>query len=155
MEPPLAQPSDVEDIWRPLTQQEQLKVTNLIAKASAKLRFAGRDLNIDQRIEDFSTSPDDPDALDPIIVADVVAKIVKRALINPDGKVSESETEGDYAYTDSYPNQGANASGGGLEVLQSDLDALRPGRSVMTVGSIRLKAGMAPPALYADHRTIR
>lgn len=143
---PLADYTDVESVWRPLTDAEQDQVYDLISKASAKLRQAGRALNIDARMALFLTTPTDPHALDPIIVADVVATIVKRFLVNPDGLASESESEGPFSHSGTYVNRydktGSDVRGA-IQIIQSDLDQLMPGATVSGIGTVRPRQGLA------------
>lgn len=150
MTTPLATPSDVEEIWRPLDEDEKLQVAALIVKASAKLRFTGRALSIDTRMATFATNPADPSALDPVIVADVVANIVKRAIVNPDGLVSKTQTVGPMSESSTYAPRSGQQIEARLEVRESDLDALRPDAvpARPTVRSIRLNPSLAPRNPY-------
>lgn len=146
MADPLADYTDVEAVWRPLTEAEISQVAGLIDRASAKLRQAGRALNIDLRVALFGTNPDDPYSLDPLIVADVVATIVKRFMVNPDGYASTSEGDGDYSISGTFVNRydktGSDVRGA-IQVIQSDLDQLFPGPTAGVVGSIFPKQGLA------------
>lgn len=138
----LAIPDDLADLlMRPLADAETLVVTRLLAKASALLRQAMP--GIDDRIALYPGP--DPRALDPTLVANVVATIVKRLSDNPQGAASKSETVGPYSASFTFAAQGETATRGELQVTQSDLDALRPaGRTSQRVGSIRLRPGLAP-----------
>jgi hypothetical protein len=124
----LATPQDVVDIWRPLSDAETTQVSNLIIKASAKLRFACP-FDVDARIALFDANPQDPTALDPLIVSDVVAMIVKRFLVNPEGYATESETTGPFSrsatYVNRYDKTGSDVRGA-IQVTDSDIDQLRP-----------------------------
>lgn len=126
-DPRLAVYGDVEDIWRPLTADQQERATKLIAKASALLRWACP-FDVDARIALSASEPDNPQALDSAIVATVVAGIVKRVMVNPDGAASSSETAGPFSKTANFVGQHDSAGGqdrSGLTVTAADIDALR------------------------------
>lgn len=128
MPDPFATPSDVADVWRPLSDAEQIQVSNLLVKASAKLRQACP-FDVDERMAIFATDPTNPIALDPAIVADVVATVVKRFMVNPEGAFSSSEGVGPFSRSASFVNRydktGA-ATVGALQITESDIDQLRP-----------------------------
>lgn len=122
----LATPADVADIWRPLTAEENQRAANLINKASALLKHAAP-FDLAERIGYFTTDPTNKLALDPTLVASVVAGIVKRAMVNPDGVVSKSETTGPYTNSATYGDAAAGAVVTvGLVVTDDDLAQLRP-----------------------------
>lgn len=143
---PLAQPSDVADVWRPLTDAETAQVANLIAKASAKLRQLAP-WDIDARIALSTSNPTNPMALQAEVVADVVATIVKRLLVNPDGVALSSETVGPFSRSQSYVNRydktGSDVRGA-LQVTDSDIDQLRPATQDFTPSTFRV--GIPRPA---------
>lgn len=144
---PLADPSDVADVWRPLTADQEQKVARLIEKASSKLRHACP-FDIDARIAQFATDPTVPTALDPTVVADVVATIVKRFLVNVDGFASTSETVGPYGrsgtFVNRYDKTGSDVRGA-IQVIESDIDQLRP--AVPAATPFAFKVGVPQPAL--------
>lgn len=125
---PLADTSDVEAVWRPLQDTEVGQVTALIARASAKLRHAVP-FDIDARIALYATDPTQPTALDPMVVADVVATIVKRFMVNIEGVASSSEGVGPYSrsatFVNRYDKTGSDVRGA-IQVIDSDIDQLRP-----------------------------
>lgn len=131
---------DVIDIWPSLPADQSSRVENLLAKASALLRQE-TPFDIDERIALYATDPDDPKALDPLVVADVVATIVKRVLVNPDGTASESQTIGPYSKSRSFAKDGQTTAG--LSVSQADVDRLRPAQDLPAAATIRLQAGPA------------
>lgn len=131
---------DVVDIWRPLTAEETIRAENLLPKASALLRQE-TPFNIDERIALYETDPTDPKALDPLVVADVVATIVKRVMVNPDGTASESQTIGPYSKSRSFGKDGQ--ANGGLTVTAADVDRLLPAADPPAASTIRLRAGLA------------
>lgn len=125
---PLATTQDVADAWRPLTDAESEQVDRLITKASARLRQKCP-FDVDDRIALFQTDPSDMLALDPNIVSDVVATIVKRFMVNPSGYATESETAGPFSHSATYVNRydktGSDVRGA-IEVIDADIDQLRP-----------------------------
>lgn len=139
MTEPLATPDDVADIWRPLTADETTQVTNLIVKASAKLRHACP-FDIDARIALHEVASTDPTALDPTVVADVVATIVKRFLVNPEGAASGSDSEGPFSHSTTWVNRydktGSDVRGA-IQVTDSDIDQLRPAVPAATASTFR------------------
>lgn len=136
----LAVLQDLEDIWRPITDTTEIALYGrLLDKASALLRAKAP--NLDDRLTAAT--------LDPVVVATVVAQIVKRYAVNPDGVSTKSQTVGPYSesksYVDRYEGTDGSASmRGGLQVTKTDLDALRPEVTAAQIGTIRVHAGMAP-----------
>jgi hypothetical protein len=119
----LAQPADVAAIWRPLSDDEVVRVAHLIHLASAKLR-AAVSFDLSARVDLFAVSPSDPLALDPVLVAGVVAAMVKRVLVNPDGLQSSTRTVGPYSESRTHGAQGEGS--GEVQVTAADLAALAP-----------------------------
>lgn len=144
---PLAETSDLEDMWRPLADSEVSRASNLIDKASAMLRQATRQ-TIDTRIGLWETNPTDPRAVDPLVAATVVATIVKRFISNVDGVVSKNVTVGPYSQSEAFALRGdKNDLRGQMIVTDEDLATLAPELppqvgSFMVGQSPILKAGM-------------
>lgn len=136
----LADPSDVADIWHPLSDAETTRVTRLIRKATTKLRQASP-FDIDARIALFATNPEAPTALDPSLVADRVAIIVKRFLVNPEGVASSSEGVGPFSKSQTYVNRydktGSDVRGE-LRITEEDIDELRPAVPGFVPSSLRV-----------------
>lgn len=128
MTTPLATPDDVADVWRPLVGVEEDRVFNLIAKASSRLRQQCP-FDIDARIALYMAGSSDPTALDPTIVADTVATIVKRFLVNVEGVATQSDSAGPFAHSATYVNR-YDKSGtdvrGAIQVTEADINQLRP-----------------------------
>jgi hypothetical protein len=117
---PLAQVSDVAAVWRPVTDADEVaRVTYLLGLASAKLRSVLP--NIDVRI---GLVPPDPLALDPVLVAGVVAGMVKRVVVNPEGLQSSTRTVGPYSESKTHGAQGYGS--GELVVTAEDIAQLLP-----------------------------
>jgi hypothetical protein len=133
MAEPLCSLEDIEDAWRPLTDEvERTRALRLIVKASAQLRQ--RRPNIDARL---LLPADDPMHLDWSLVADVVATAVKDFLVNPGGIASTTETVGPYSQSQSYASRSDSDPRGVLlfdEVSLSKLDPVIPS----VYGSVRL-----------------
>ena len=145
--PPLAYPTDVEDVWRPLTSDELPRITSLIAKASALLRQLVP--AIDERIGLFTTDPDSPRALDPVLVADVVATAVKNFADNTRGAATMTETVGPYSQSVSFLARGQKSNPAGQLIFSQELlDRLQPGLSMSELyGTVRTPArGFKPRA---------
>lgn len=134
----LAQVSDLEDMWRPLADAETPRAVNLIAKASALLRQAAP--HIDARIALFTSGSTDVGALDPILVATVVATIVKRFISNVEGVASQSVGP----YSVAFALRAEKDVRGELQVTDTDLAALRPYQPTAAIGSIKVRPSLAP-----------
>jgi hypothetical protein len=138
---PLADEYDLEDMWRPLAADEVPRALNLIDKASALLRQVAP--HVDQRIAAFAANPADPTGLDPTIVATVVATIVKRFISNVEGIASQSVG----GFSISYALRSERSVRGELQVTADDLNALRMYRPRSRIGTIRVRAALAPNPL--------
>jgi len=138
----LATPDDVAGIWQPIPDDQNQRILDLIAKASARLRQKAP-FDIDARIALFEADAADPKGLDPLIVADVVANIVKRVLINPSGILSGSETAGPFSRSQVFASRTSNSGDAGntLAVTDADIDALRVAQPSNLPGTIRLTPG--------------
>ncbi|MGZ4588679.1 MAG: hypothetical protein ACXVX9_12860 [Mycobacteriaceae bacterium] len=149
---PLASTDDVVDLWRPFTStDEQARVSRLIVKASALLRQALP--WVDARIARFNTDPTDLGGLDPVTVATVVATMVKRYLVNPDGATNTSETAGIFSHAKGFALRGDKDVRGELIVTESDIAALTPPSMLRPrMATLRTKARLAPhhPSLVED-----
>lgn len=138
---PLAAPSDVKTLWRPLgpalSSDETTGITDLISQASANLR-AVTPFDIDDRIALYSTDPTDPTALNPQVVAGVVAERVKSYLNNPAGVASSSDAAGPFSHSSTWVNRydktGSDVRGS-LEFTDSDVDRIRPAVPAMIPSS--------------------
>jgi hypothetical protein len=140
---PLASPDDVADLWRPLTSTEVARITNLVVKASSLLRQ--RLPQVDARIARFKADPTDGGGLDPMAVATIVATVVKRFLVNPDGATNTSETQGPYSSSKGFALRGDKDIRGELIVLESDVASLlEPSTAQARLATLRVKAGMSP-----------
>lgn len=136
---PLADSSDVADLWRPLTPDEDARVTRLIAMASSMLRQ--RAPWVDDRIGLFQSDPTNPAALDPMTVSAVVATIVKRFLSNVQGVASEGI--GPYSVT--YAIRGEKDVRGEMYVTDGDLDKLKvPSKADTRIGTLKTRPRLAP-----------
>ncbi len=139
----LAEPQDVADLWRPLTSDETQRVENLIGKASALLRQ--RLPWVDARMARFAVDATDEGGLDPLAVANVVAGIVKRFLVNPDGATNMSEASGPYSQSKGFALRGDKDVRGELIVTDSDVEALTPPkRTRARAGTIVVSPRLAP-----------
>lgn len=92
---PFASPDDVAARWRPLTDNEAFVAATLVEDASAliRARFPG----IDDQVTSGGVSAN--------VLAQVVAGMVKRALISPSDGISQaSQSAGPYAQSQTYAN---------------------------------------------------
>lgn len=140
---PLASPDDVEAaLLRPLTDTEVDYVPTLIGQASALLRTAAP--SIDDRIARYEADPTDLSGVSSATVATVVAGVVKKYLINPQGIASTSTTTGPYNESVSYALRSEKEERGVLQITAGDLRTLFPNRKRLRAGSIRMRPGLAP-----------
>ncbi len=143
---PLAIPDDVADMWRPLAPDETSRVYRLIDKASALLRQKAP--WVDARVSAYRADSTGLTGLAPDTVATVVATIVKRFLVNPDGATNSSETVGPFSHSKGFALRGDKDIRGELYVAESDIEklraaVLRPSR----LGSLRVAAALLPGRL--------
>lgn len=129
----LVTPDDVETaLLRPLTATEQSYIDSLIRQASAQLRTAMP--TFDERL-----AATDETAISPDTVAAMLAGVIKRYMVNPQGIASHSEGMGPYSETNSYTSYGKALSGNGdLAVTAADLAKLNPSAGV-EAGTIRTR----------------
>lgn len=142
---PLADTSDLEDMWRPLDGSEVQRASNLLARASSLLRQVAP--HVDVRLALWQSDPSNPTALDPVLVSTVVATIVKRFISNIEGVATQS-TNG---FAVSYALRTEKSVRGELQVTQEDLNQLRPYLPRRRVGTIRVHAAMAPHPLAGSY----
>lgn len=140
---PLADPNDVADLFRPLTAPELSTVGRLILVVSSRLRHAAP-FDIDARIALFATDPTNRLALDPVVVASVVATIIKRFMANPEGLTQLTQTTGPFSTTKSYTAKSEVVAIGQLNPTAADIAELFPPASGAGIGSIRLGTGQIP-----------
>lgn len=142
---PLATVDDVRELFPASADpgMSDVQISRLILKASALLRQRAR--WVDERIERYEANPADDGGLDPMLVASVVATIVKRFLINPSGATNMSETIGPYSQSTGYALRGDKDVRGELMVIDSDLEKLRVPRTVTPFfGTMRISPGLRP-----------
>lgn len=134
----LATVDDLEDMWRPLQPDEVDRASGLLLRASALLRQAAP--HVDARITQFNDDPTNVQALDPLLVATVVATIVKRFISNVEGITNRTEGP----FSTSYALRGDKDIRGEMIVNAADLDKLKPYLPQRRIGSIRVRPAMAP-----------
>ena len=136
---PLAFPSDVVDVWRPLIADEETRVVNLISKASVLLRQ--KCPWVDARVALHTSDPTNPAGLDPSLVALVVATSVKRFLSNQSGIASE----GVGGYSIAYALKTDKGFRGEIEILKEDIDKFAvPSLMEARLQTLRVKPKLAP-----------
>lgn len=141
----LASVQDLTDIWRPLTTtDDEARLQRLLDKTEALLRQQLPGL--DARLGKFALDSLDPYGLDPIAVAQVIASVVKRFLVNPSGASSQTTGPVSVSFVDRYAGKdGSAAIKGTLSITASDLAELRPPLTAAAqIGSFHVAAGLAP-----------
>jgi hypothetical protein len=126
-------------------------------QASTKLRTALP--TVDTRIAAYDADHDAPNGLNPDAVSAMLAGVVARYMVNPQGATSTStqRTDGPFStsQTVAFASYGKTLAGGsgqtGLRITPDDLDELVAAPSVMP-RQIRTKAALAPGRL---ERTLR
>ena len=97
---PTVTPSDVADMWRPLTADEESVAGNRITVVQAELR---RELRMRGVVPPAVGDPGYPVQEDvddwAVLYVAAVASAVKRGLQNPEGFLEESEQIDDYQWT--------------------------------------------------------
>lgn len=142
---PLAQPEDVATLWHPLSDAENVQVLALIVKASARLRQVCP-FDVDARMALFDQDRTNPLALNPDLVADLVATKVKNFLVNPDGLATTTDTTGPFSrsatYVNRYDKTGTDIRGS-LQFTDADIDQIRP--AVPFTAPSSFKVGVPKP----------
>lgn len=150
---PLATPADVTVLLSLLPSYQRPEVTddqlaNLIGIASTRLRQRAK--WVDSRMALYETNPGDPSALDPRLVASVVANIVRRVLTNPMGYASETRAETIGPYTASETGSYVNARStndstvrGEIYVSDADIASLGVATKGRKLGSIRVRSSLS------------
>ena len=122
--------SDLEAVWRTLTDAEYTVAGSLLDQASVKLRALVP--NLDERVSS------DPDTA--ALARAAVVNAVKRVMLNPEGRRQFSRTAG--IFTDSGTLSDASAAG--TIVFTAD-DLLGLTRSAGTfLGTARVRSGYPP-----------
>lgn len=125
-------------LLRPLTADEQTYVPTLISQASAKLRTRMR--AVDTRIAAYNADPTDPSGLDPAAVEAMLAGVIKRYIVNPQGAQNLSDTILGMSRTYTFPSGGgAWQQLGELVITDADLASLEPASSFVMPGTIRTR----------------
>jgi hypothetical protein len=127
----VTQPDVEAALLRPLTAAEENYLPLLVEQATAQLVAAVP--NVQDRINAWGGTHAAP-ALDPALVASLLARVIARFLRNPDGASSINQTIGPYASSRSYAG---NSGLAGITVTEADL------------------ALLAGPTSYVPPRTIK
>jgi hypothetical protein len=94
---PFADVQDVQAIWRPLSDDESVLVAAWIIEASQQVRDEVPDvggLDVDERV---ALAADAAHYLSAATVRSVVARMVRRVLMNPEGARQRSQSVDDYS----------------------------------------------------------
>lgn len=129
-------------LLRPLTDVEATYMPALIADVSGQLRNRLR--SIDDRIAAFGVSATDPAGVDPAVVTGVLARVIKRVLVNPRGLWSATDATGPFSRSETFPGArgGSDAAATlGAVVTRADVDEIL----VSTSGFVRPGTIHTPP----------
>lgn len=142
---------DVEAaLLRPLTDTEKPYIATLISQASSRLR--GRIRNLDDRIAAYEADTAAVGGIDPDRVASVLAGVLKRYMVNPEGAASRSETTGPESASVSFASYGKAIGGTGvLTISQQDVDDVLARAKRTRPGSIKVRAALAPHRRCGDY----
>lgn len=146
--PQLAKGLDVIDILPSAAALDQDRLQRLLARAERQLR-SKTPFSIDDRVALFATDPTAELALDPGVVADAIAHIVKRYLVNVEGLASTSHSAGPYSESKTYVGRNDKAGTdvrGELTVTDEDVDKLRPAVTFAGVGVAQVR--LPTPRVY-------
>lgn len=128
MAAPLTSDTAIEAaLLRPLTSTETTYTPVLIADVSGQLRTKLR--SVDDRIAAYAVDPDDATGIDPAAVAGMLARVIKRVLVNPRGLWSTTNGDGPFSYSETYPGSragGAAAATLGAVVTDDDIAEILP-----------------------------
>lgn len=133
--------SDVETaLVRPLTSTESQYVDGLCDQAITKLRSALR--SIDARVAAYEADKDAPNGIDPALVTTVLAHVVKRVLVNPQGAWSATQAIGPKSQSMTFSGDRSGGAGtqapGALAITPVDLEQIvGQHRGFVAPGTIR------------------
>jgi hypothetical protein len=134
-------------LLRPLTDAEAQFVPALITDVSGQLRNRLR--TIDARIAAYQADANDPTGVDPDVVAGVLARVIKRALVNPKGLWSTSDTAGPFGHSETYP--GARGGGDAATILGAVVTAADVDQ-ILTTGFVKAGTIRTRPNWLEDRR---
>ncbi|MBF4578955.1 Gp19/Gp15/Gp42 family protein [Frigoribacterium sp. VKM Ac-2530] len=130
---PLADPSDVEEVWGDLTVEETRKVEAWIDQASTKLRSMARRRHID--LDSLIAK----DALAKNAARDAVVNAVRRVLLNPKALRQSSSTTGPFTESGTIDT---SASSGAIYIAATDVVDLFPQERRSGIRSFRIRSGL-------------
>lgn len=110
------QGKDVVTDLRPLKPNEASYIESHLQTVSGQLRQ--KMPRIDARIALWGTA--DPTALDPTLVAGVLADVIRRFLLNPEAAASKTTATGPWSNTISFASYGKSIGGTGELVVTDD-----------------------------------
>lgn len=104
--------TDLELVWRPMTEQEEAKATELIDEASSRIRYKAKRVG-----KDFDALVDEDEDL-ASIVKGLVCTVVKNAMnvpVDQEAMTQMSMSAGGYSWSGTY-----TTPGGGIKFTKSD-----------------------------------
>lgn len=119
--------TDVETaLVRPLTSTEQQFIDGLCNQAIVKLRAALR--NVDARVAAFEADSTAAIGIDPAVVTAVLAGVVKRVLVNPQGAWSATQSIGPKSQSITFSGDRGGDAGvrapGVLAITAADIEQI-------------------------------
>lgn len=123
---------DVANGWRPLSSEEFERASVLVARASRLVR--AKFTTLDARIARGD--------VDPLLVADVVAGMARRAMLAPEGVIQHTQTGGPFTESRRYANPT-----GRLDFTADDLAVLSDAGGSRRAFSLDLAPQPATPYL--------
>jgi hypothetical protein len=133
-------------LLRPLSTAETVYIDVLIDQVSGQLRNRLR--TIDARIAAYEADPADTSGIDPAAVTGMLANVIRRALVNPQGVASRSNSAGPYAQSETF--RSVNAVDLGLAITDDDLAQILPTivDGFVMPGTIRTRPRLDPRCRY-------
>lgn len=104
--------TDLELVWRPMTEQEEAKATELIDEASSRIRYKAKRVG-----KDFDALVDEDEDL-ASIVKGLVCTVVKNAMnvpVDQEAMTQMSMSAGGYSWSGTY-----TTPGGGIKFTKAD-----------------------------------
>lgn len=137
---PVVLPSDVADLWRPLTADEEARAAARIALVEAELRAELRLHGIagTPEVGEYGFATSDLVQEWVVLYAGVVAGAALPAVQNPEGWLEETDRLDDFATT---RRRDRATSSGGAAISSADVAKLLP-RRVRARGSFTIRPGM-------------
>lgn len=118
MSTPFATVTDIQNLWRPLTAEEQSRAENLLPLISDELRVIARGVDVD--LDEKAEADDAYASVLKIVTVDVTVRVLRQST-DGDAMTQESQSALGYSWSGSYA-----VPGGGIanSILNNDLKKL-------------------------------